>query len=217
MIPLHRLSLGLLSRASSPASAALVGPRGPGALLQAVASSAPRALPGLAARLQSNAASVSQTSRPSSFFSDISAAAEEKPLPSGAHPAVSSVVQNIMKCGEKAKYEKLVAESLRLIQLKTNQDPVELLSRALDMCAPLVKLLSAKRGSRRIQIPRPLTERARRRYAVLWIKQAADKKKGSFPVRFANEIMLVLKGTSGALEKRTFTHKLALQNRSNVR
>lgn len=138
-------------------------------------------------------------------------------LPPGGHPAVKSVVNNIMKNGEKAKYEKLVAEALRLLQVKTNQNPIDLLTRALDMCAPLIKLQSAKRGSRRIQIPRPLTERARRRFAVLWIKQSADKKKGSFPVRFANEILLVLKGTSTALEKRTFVHKTALQNRANVR
>jgi ribosomal protein S7 len=120
-----------------------------------------------------------------------------------------------MKNGEKAKYEKLVAEALRLLQLKANQNPVELLTRALDACSPMVKLLSAKRGARRIQIPRPLTERARRRFAVLWIKGASDKKKGSFPVRFANEILLVLKGTSSALERKVFVHKTALQNRGN--
>jgi len=128
---------------------------------------------------------------------------------------VTSVVNNIMKNGEKAKYEKLVAEALRLLQLKANQNPVELLTRALDACSPMVKLLSAKRGARRIQIPRPLTERARRRFAVLWIKGASDKKKGSFPVRFANEILLVLKGTSSALERKVFVHKTALQNRGN--
>ena len=128
---------------------------------------------------------------------------------------MTSVVNNIMKNGEKAKYEKLVAEALRLLQLKANQNPVELLTRALDACSPMVKLLSAKRGARRIQIPRPLTERARRRFAVLWIKGASDKKKGSFPVRFANEILLVLKGTSSALERKVFVHKTALQNRGN--
>ncbi|KAI9024750.1 ribosomal protein S7 domain-containing protein, partial [Hyaloraphidium curvatum] len=136
-------------------------------------------------------------------------------LPVGAHPAVDSVVKNIMRDGKKARYERMVAEALRLLQLKTNQNPVELLTRALDMCAPLVKLMSTKRGARRIQVPRPLTERARRRFAVLWIKQAAEKKKGSFPVRFANEILLVLRGTSGALERRAFVHRTALQNRTN--
>lgn len=159
------------------------------------------------------------TQPPHQTFSNAAPPSEpsKEPLPTGPHPAVISVVNNVMKHGEKAKYEKLVAESLRLLQLKTNQNPVDLLVRALDTCAPLVKLLTAKRGNRRIQIPRPLSERARRRFAVVWIKQAADKKKGSFPVRFANELLLVLKGTSSALEKKAFVHKTALQNRTNVR
>ncbi|KXS14394.1 ribosomal protein S7 [Gonapodya prolifera JEL478] len=121
-----------------------------------------------------------------------------------------------MRHGRKSVAERLVSESLRIVQQRTNLNPVEVLVRAVDSVSPLVRLKTSSRGATRIATPWPLHERARRRTAVLWIKEAADKKKGGFPLRFANEVLAVIAGTSPALEKKANVHRAALQNRSNV-
>ncbi|KAJ3328295.1 hypothetical protein HDU93_001535 [Gonapodya sp. JEL0774] len=131
-------------------------------------------------------------------------------------PVVSLVVTTIMRHGRKSLAERLVSDSLRLIAARTNQDPVQFLTRAVDSVAPLVRLKTSTRGATRTSIPWPLHERARRRTAILWIKEAADRKKGGFPARFANEVVAVIGGTSSALEKKANVHRAALQARSNV-
>ncbi len=134
----------------------------------------------------------------------------------GGDLLVKQVVLNIMRHGKKLQAEKLVAASLRLLQERTNQNPLMLLTQAVDATSPYVKIINLYKGSRRVPTPVPLSERGRRRQAIVWIRDAAAKRKASFPVRFATEIISVLNGKSSALDKRTELHKIALDNRSAV-
>jgi len=134
----------------------------------------------------------------------------------GADPLVKQVVNNIMRDGKKIQAEKLVAQSLSLLQERTNQNPLMLLNQAVDAASPYVKIVNLYKGSRRVLTPMPLSEKGRRRQAIVWIRDAAAKRRASFPVRFATEIIGVLNGKSGALDKKLETHKLALDNRSAV-
>ncbi|TPX43915.1 hypothetical protein SeMB42_g04524 [Synchytrium endobioticum] len=91
-------------------------------------------------------------------------------------------------------------------------------AKAVDMAAPLVKMVSTKRGSRTIHSPRPISDHVRHRIAILWIVEAAASRgKGKpFAERFGNEVLAVLNGESSALQKKLNLHRMALSNRSNV-
>lgn len=73
-----------------------------------------------------------------------------------------------------------------------------------------------------LQIPVPLGLRQRRRQAVQWILDAANKKssrgsgRGQFAQRVAEEIVSVVDGRSSAWEKRGAVHKLATAARANL-
>ncbi|KAI8852662.1 ribosomal protein S7 domain-containing protein [Chytridium lagenaria] len=111
-------------------------------------------------------------------------------------PLITAFVNNIMKHGKKSTARRIAMEKVE----------------------PLIKVVGSKRGSKSIQVPRPLNERQRRRIAILWIIQEANKrhKKSSMGERIGMEVLSVLQGDSAALTKRSQMHKAALQNRSNI-
>ena len=104
-------------------------------------------------------------------------------------------------------------------------NPVLYLTLAIDSVAPLLRIRSQKGaagGGVALQIPAPLGLRQRRRQAVQWILDAANKKKsrgsgrGQFAQRVAEEIISVVEGRSAAWDRRGGVHKLATGARANL-
>jgi small subunit ribosomal protein S7 len=99
-------------------------------------------------------------------------------------------------------------------------NPIAYIQTAIDSVAPLLRIRSVKAsGGFRESIPNPLSLKQRRRKAVTWIVDAADKKKArmSLAERLADEIVAVVEGKSSAWEKRTQVHKTAVAARANVK
>ncbi|EKG13280.1 Ribosomal protein S7 [Macrophomina phaseolina MS6] len=104
-------------------------------------------------------------------------------------------------------------------------NPVLYLTLAIDSIAPLMRIRSqrgAAGGGMALQIPVPLGLRQRRRKAVEWVLEAASKRrntgsgKGGFAMRFANELIAVVQGTSSVWQKRDGVHKVAVAARANL-
>ncbi|KKY19406.1 putative 30s ribosomal protein s7 [Diplodia seriata] len=104
-------------------------------------------------------------------------------------------------------------------------NPVLYLTLAIDSVAPLMRIRSqrgAAGGGMALQIPVPLGLRQRRRKSVEWILESASKRrnttsgKGAFAMRFANELIAVVQGTSSVWLKRDGVHKVAIGARANL-
>ncbi|KAK2629345.1 hypothetical protein QTJ16_000165 [Diplocarpon rosae] len=104
-------------------------------------------------------------------------------------------------------------------------DPVGYLTVAIDSVAPLLRIRSLKGaagGGVALQLPVPLGLRQRRRQAVQWILDAANKKesrgsgRGQFAQRVASEIISVVEGKSSAWAKRELVHKTGTSARANL-
>lgn len=73
-----------------------------------------------------------------------------------------------------------------------------------------------------LQIPVPLNLRQRRRTSIMWILDAASKKrsKGSgktmFAHKIADEMIAIVEGKSSIWEKRQGIHKLGVAARANL-
>lgn len=66
-------------------------------------------------------------------------------------------------------------------------------------------------------IPVPIAVRQRRRTAMMWIIDAASKRRDkTFPHRVADQIIAVVEGRSGLWDRRIGVHKLGVASRSNV-
>lgn len=117
----------------------------------------------------------------------------------------------------------LIPDAPPPIELPLN--PITYLTVAIDSVAPLMRIRNQKGaagGGAALQIPVPLSQRQRRRTAIMWILDAVSKKKsrgsgpGMFAQRFADEIVNVVEGKSGVWERRAMVHKLATAARINL-
>ncbi|BFZ57119.1 hypothetical protein PYCC9005_004169 [Savitreella phatthalungensis] len=137
-------------------------------------------------------------------------------------PVLKHLIGLTMKHGKKAQATRRVQDTLNILQRNgvgsvPFTDPVHALKDAIDQCSPLVKLIQRKVGSKNVPVPIPLNEKGRRRKAITWILESADKRSDKrFPVRFAQEISAVLDGTSQVFQKKEAVHKMALLNRANA-
>lgn len=104
-------------------------------------------------------------------------------------------------------------------------NPIGYLTVAIDSVAPLLRIRSqrgAAGGGAALQIPVPLGLRQRRRQAVQWILDAANKRKSrgsgknQFALRVADEIINVVEGKSSVWEKRQLVHKTGTSARANL-
>lgn len=104
-------------------------------------------------------------------------------------------------------------------------NPVLYLSLAIDSVAPLLKIRSirgAAGGGVALQVPSPLGPRQRRRTAMMWILDAAVKRrnrgsgKGMLAQRIAEELIAVVEGRSTVWQRRDTIHKLAVSARANL-
>lgn len=99
-------------------------------------------------------------------------------------------------------------------------NPVLYLSLIVDSVAPLVKIRQQKGiqgGGASVPVPVPLALRQRRRAAIQWILDAADRRNDSrLAVRVAQELTAVAEGRSGIWDKRDQVHKLGVAGRSNL-
>ena len=104
-------------------------------------------------------------------------------------------------------------------------NPTLYLTLAIDSVAPLLRIRSqrgAAGGGAALQLPVPLHVRQRRRQAIMWILDAASKRRfqgsgrGGFAQKVAEEIRAVIEGRSGVWDRRGGVHKLAIAARSNL-
>lgn len=91
----------------------------------------------------------------------------------------------------------------------------------MDSVAPLVKIRQQKGlagGGKALPIPEPIGVKMRRKAAIKWILDSADKRNEvRLADRVSREIINVAEGTSSAWDKRQIVHKTAVAARVNVK
>ena len=104
-------------------------------------------------------------------------------------------------------------------------NPILYMTLAIDSAAPLFRIRTQKGaagGGVALQIPVPLSLRQRRRTCIMWILDAASRKRsrGSgramFAHKIADELIAIVEGKSSIWEKRQGTHKLGVAARANL-
>ncbi|ROW02991.1 hypothetical protein VMCG_05734 [Cytospora schulzeri] len=96
---------------------------------------------------------------------------------------------------------------------------------ALDSVAPLIRIrgfTGLAGGGKALEVPVPISRRARRRTAFMWIMDAVNKRpsmgsgKKMLAHRIGEEIVSVIEGKSSVWDKRNQLHKLGTSVRANL-
>ncbi|KAH9456353.1 hypothetical protein MJO28_006391 [Puccinia striiformis f. sp. tritici] len=139
-------------------------------------------------------------------------------VPGLEEPLLDYMIGLLMRQGKRTIAEKHVINLLTQLRLVTGQEPFPLLSKAIQIAAPLVMTRNEKKRIKVTTLPLPLNETQQARKAILWIVKLSDRRPGKkFGHRLAMEVIAVLNGNSDVLRLKAEQHKLAFVNRANLR
>jgi small subunit ribosomal protein S7 len=128
---------------------------------------------------------------------------------------VTRLANYIMRCGKKSTAERIVYGALDQIREKTQEDPLEVLIKAVDNVKPRVEVRSRRVGGSTYQVPVEISRARQLALALRWLTQFASTRKG-VPMRQALAIELIdaYKNQGNAIRKRDDTHKMAQANKA---
>jgi len=128
---------------------------------------------------------------------------------------VTKFINRIMRRGKKSLAERIFYSTLKKIEERTNEKPMEVFDKALHNATPLLEVKARRIGGSTYQVP--IEVKADRGFALSssWIIEAAKKRGGkSFVDKLTNEIIDASNGSGAACKKREDTHKMAEANKA---
>ncbi len=128
---------------------------------------------------------------------------------------VSRLVNRINFQGKKLAAEKVVYGAMDVIKEKTKEDPLIVLTKAIENIRPLLEVKARRVGGANYQVPIEVKPLRSSTLAMRWILAAARTRKG-LPMAqlLAEELLLAYKKEGAAFKKREDTHRMAEANRA---
>lgn len=128
---------------------------------------------------------------------------------------VAKLINKIMIGGKKSKAEKIVYGALRIASEQLNEDPIAVLTKAIENTKPLVETRSRRIGGAVYQIPVEVPERRALALALRWIVNGArDRGVGEMEKKLAAELVDAYKGQGYAAKRREEIHRMAEANKA---
>ncbi|KQJ89171.1 hypothetical protein BRADI_4g23940v3 [Brachypodium distachyon] len=115
---------------------------------------------------------------------------------------VNMVVNRIMKDGKKSLAYQILYRAVKIIQQKTETNPLLVLRQAIRRVTPNigVKTRRSKQG---------------RALAIRWLLEASQKRPGgNMAFKLSSELVDAAKGSGGSIRKKEATHRMAEANRT---
>jgi len=130
-------------------------------------------------------------------------------------PVVTKFVSRMMLDGKKQTCTKIVYEAMDKLKAKTNQDPLEVFTKALENVKPLVEVKSRRVGGATYQVPMEIRDSRREALAMRWITGAARSRSGhGMAETLASELFDAFNNNGSAYKKKEDVHKMAEANKA---
>jgi len=128
---------------------------------------------------------------------------------------VGRIINYVMRRGKKSTAERIVYGALDTIKEKLGEDPLAVLTKAVDNIKPRVEVKSRRVGGATYQVPTEISQRRQLALALRWLVQFSGARKGMPMERaMAQELMDAYKNQGNAIKKRDDTHKMAQANKA---
>jgi small subunit ribosomal protein S7 len=121
----------------------------------------------------------------------------------------------IMESGKKSVAEGIVYGALDVIEKKGQNEPLDVLSKALENVQPRVEVKSRRVGGATYQVPVEVRPSRRLALAMRWLIDASRKRnERTMSTKLAGELMDAFESRGSAAKKREDTHRMAEANKA---
>ena len=128
---------------------------------------------------------------------------------------VTKLVNSIMLDGKKGVAQKVVYGAFDIIKEKTDKDPLEVFTTAMENIMPSLETKSRRVGGSTYQVPMEVRPERRQTLGLRWLTTSARKRsEKTMKERLAGELMDAANSLGAAVKKREDTHKMAEANRA---
>ncbi len=130
-------------------------------------------------------------------------------------PVITEFINRMMRGGKKSVAQKVVYDTLELIEQRAKRNPMEVFDQAIKNVMPTIEVKPRRVGGATIQVPVEIAADRRMALTNRWILAAARARGGkSMAEKLAGELMDAAQGQGSAIKKREDTHKMAEANRA---
>jgi small subunit ribosomal protein S7 len=128
---------------------------------------------------------------------------------------VTKLINTVMLDGKKGVAQKVVYDAFDMIKEKTDKDPLEAFTTAMDNIMPSLEVKARRVGGATYQVPIEVRPERRQTLGLRWLVGYARKRsEKTMKERLANEIMDACNNLGAAVKKREDTHKMAESNKA---
>ena len=128
---------------------------------------------------------------------------------------VTKLVNSVMLEGKKGVAQKVVYAAFDQIKEKTEKDPVEVFTQAMENIMPSLEVKARRVGGATYQVPIEVRPARRQTLGLRWLVGYARKRgEKTMKERLAGEIMDACNNLGASVKKREDTHKMADSNKA---
>lgn len=128
---------------------------------------------------------------------------------------VTLLVSRILKSGKKSLAQKIVYQALDIISVKTEENPILVLEKAVKNVTPYVEVKARRVGGSTYQVPIEIRAYRGTNISLKWLTEFARERSGkSMASKLANELMDAEKETGNSIRRKEQTHKMAEANKA---
>lgn len=128
---------------------------------------------------------------------------------------VTRLVNSVMLDGKKGVAQKVVYAAFDQIKEKTEKDPVEVFTQAMENIMPSLEVKARRVGGANYQVPMEVRPARRQTLGLRWLTAySRSRSERTMAERLAGEIMDAANNTGAAVKKREEVHKAAEANKA---
>jgi len=128
---------------------------------------------------------------------------------------VGQIISKILLGGKKSKAEGIVYGSLKILEDKTKENPLEILDKCMDNVKPLLEVKPRRVGGATYQVPIEVSPARANTLAIRWIVGfARSRKENTMKDRLASEILDGASNTGNSVKKKEDLHRMAEANKA---
>jgi small subunit ribosomal protein S7 len=140
---------------------------------------------------------------------------EVLPDPKYHSELVTKFINTMMFEGKKGVSETTFYKALDILKEKTNKNPIDVFTQALENTKPLVEVRSRRVGGATYQVPVDIRPERRQALGIRWlIQNSRSRSEKTMYQKLAAELMDAYNNTGVSIKKKEDTHKMADANKA---